>query len=258
MFIRTEQSVGDFMRFYPVVSILVIVNFLLWLVIYVLPFEIGYTIYSLGLGHNLSVYHGEYWRIVTPIFLHGGFGHLLFNSFALVLFGPALEQMLGKVKFIFAYMVAGIIGNIGTYIIDPVSNTTHLGASGAIYGLFGIYLFMVVFRKDLIDRGNAQIVKVILVIGLVMTFIQPNINIAAHLFGFIGGFALGPIVLQQAKPYYVPIGRGPRKRKRRTGDIQFDPDRWNKKRIIPQAVRKNIFWILFGLLVIIGFISKYL
>lgn len=254
MFIRNERSVQDFMRFYPVISTLVIINLLLWLIIDIFHLQIGYTIYNLGIGHNISVYHGEYWRLVTPIFLHGGLGHVLFNSFALVLFGPALEQMLGKTKFIFAYFITGIAGNIGTYVIDPVSITPHLGASGAIYGLFGIYIFMTLFRKDLIDSGNAQIVTVIFVIGLVMTFIQPNINIAAHIFGFLGGFAIGPVILKNTEPFSMARNR-PR-RKKQTGDVQFNPNRWNKKRMIPTKVRKNILWIIFGLLVLLGLFSK--
>src|SRR5690625_4841464 len=193
MFIRRERSLKEFISFYPIVSILIGINLLLWFMTDFLQLPIGYTIYNWGIGHNLSVYHGEYWRLVTPIFLHGGLGHVVFNSFALVLFAPALEQMLGKMKFIFAYFFTGIAGNVGTYIIDPVSNTPHLGASGAIYGLFGIYMFMILFRKDLIDPANAQIVKVIFFIGLILTFVQSNINIAAHIFGFLGGFALGPL-----------------------------------------------------------------
>lgn len=255
MFIRTERSVQDFMRFYPVISTIVIINLILWLVIYVLQLPIGYTIYNWGIGHNLSVYHGEYWRIITPIFLHGGFGHVVFNSFALILFGPALEQMLGKVKFIFAFFFTGIAGNLGTYIIDPVSITPHLGASGAIYGLFGIYMFMVLFRKDLIDPGNAQIVMIIFFIGLVMTFIQPNINIAAHIFGFLGGFAIGPIILTNTRPFSMERNR-PRPR-RATDDVQFNPNRWRKRRVLPRNISKNIFWILFGLLVLLGLISRY-
>lgn len=202
MFIRTERSVKEFFCFYPVVSVIVIINIFLWLIIDLLRLKIGHSIYDFGIGHNLSIHlYGEYWRLVTPIFLHAGLAHLIFNSFGLVIFGPALEQMLGRFKFSTAYLVMGIAGNLGTYLINQTSPIPHLGASGAIYGLFGIYIFMVFFRKHLIDPMNAQIVKTIFVIGLVMTFITPNINIAAHLFGFISGFALGPILLANAAPF---------------------------------------------------------
>lgn len=200
MFLRTERSLKEFFQFYPVVSIIVMINLILWLLIDIL--QLGHSLYNFGIGHNLSIYlYDEYWRLITPIFLHAGFSHFIFNSFATVIFGPALEQMLGRIKFIIAYFVMGFAGNLGTYLIDPTSPVPHLGASGAIYGLFGIYMFMVIFRKDLIDPMNAQIVKTIFFIGLVMTFVMPNINIAAHLFGVISGFALGPILLNNASPF---------------------------------------------------------
>lgn len=203
MFLRTERSIKQFYSYYPVVSILVIINIVLWLMTDLLRLKIGYTIYDFGIGHNLSIHlYGEYWRLITPIFLHAGLGHLIFNCFALVIFGPALERMIGKIKFIIVYLIMGIGGNIGTFLIDPTSPIPHLGASGAIYGLFGIYMFMVLFRKDLIDPVNAQIVKTIFIIGLIMTFLTPNVNIAAHLFGFISGFALGPITLKNASYYH--------------------------------------------------------
>lgn len=254
MFIRTERSVQDFMRFYPVVSILIIINLFLWFIIHFLHLNIGYSIYNFGVGHNISVSYGEYWRLVTPIFLHAGFSHVAFNSFALILFGPALEQMLGKIKFISAYFLTGIAGNIGTYIIDPFSPIPHLGASGAVYGLFGIYLYMVFFRKDLIDSGNAQIVTIIFVIGLVMTFIQPNVNIAAHIFGFLGGFAIGPLILHRAQPFSIYRNR-PRKEKD-PNEIQFNPNRWKKKSILPRKVRKNIIWIILAILVFLGLFGR--
>src|SRR5690625_7985599 len=85
--------------------------------------------------------------------------HILFYSFSLVLFGPALEQMLGKFKFILVYLFTGIVGNVFTYIIG--ANDLHLGASGALYGLLGLFVYMSFFRNDLIDPVSKQIVTVI-------------------------------------------------------------------------------------------------
>lgn len=203
MFVRTERSIKEFMQLYPIISTIIIINFALFIIIDLLPLPFGDMLFQWGAGHNESIsLYGEYWRILTPIFLHGGFMHTLFNSFALVLFGPALEIMLGKAMFTLAYLLTGIIGNIGTYLMEPMSPIPHIGASGAIYGLFGLYIFMVFFRKELIDPGSAQIIKTIFVLGLIMTFIRPGINIYAHIFGFIGGFALGPIILRNARSFY--------------------------------------------------------
>lgn len=254
MFIRTERSIKEFVHFYPVVSVLIIINFLLWILTQFFAGSIGGTIINYGIGFNLAIYvDQEYWRLITPIFLHANMPHVLFNSFALVLFGPALERMTGKVRFLIIYFATGIIGNIATYVIDPLSTTPHLGASGAVYGLFGIYLYMSFARKDLIDPQSTQIVRIIFVIGVIMTFVRPNINIAAHLFGALGGLIIAPILLQGARPFYKPTYR----KKLAEGEVGFDPNRWNKRRIIPKKIRENAMWIIIGILVLLYIIADY-
>jgi len=252
MFIRQERSVKEFMQFYPIVAWLVIINFALWLMIDFLQLKTGGLIYQWGVGNNLFIHEGEYWRLITPIFLHGGLMHAVFNSFSLVLFGPALEQMLGKVKFIITYLTAGIIGNLATYALGPAIYA-HLGASGAVFGLFGVYMYMVIFRKDLIDDANAQIVMIITIIALVMTFLRPNINIYAHIFGLVGGLVLAPIVLRRAQPF--SMWRNQRRATHNDGSIQFDPNRWRKRRI-PQQLKKNLIWIILGVLVLFGLLGR--
>ncbi|WP_099156477.1 rhomboid family intramembrane serine protease [Virgibacillus ndiopensis] len=255
MFIRTEKSIKDFIRFYPIVSTLVIIHLVLWFLINFLQLPIGLQFFQWGAGYNLGIHNGEYWRLVTPIILHGDFMHALFNSFSLVLFGPALEQMLGKAKFLIAYFAAGIVGNLATYLIEPTAFYSHIGASGAIFGLFGIYVYMVLFRKDLIDQANAQIVLVISIIGLIMTFLRPGINIYAHIFGFIGGFALARLLLSRVKPF-SPWRNQPNRRDGST--VQFNPNRWKKRRILPRGLGKTIIWIVLGILVLLGLMSRIL
>ncbi|ENH96386.1 S54 family peptidase [Gracilibacillus halophilus YIM-C55.5] len=251
MFIRTE-SFRDFLYFYPVVSAIVAIQIAIWLIGFLIP-PLGLVIDQFAIGQNYAISQGEYWRLVTPIFLHGGLGHILFNSFAIVLFAPALEQMLGKLKFLLVYFSAGIIANLFTFFVEG-PGYSHVGASGAIFGMFGLYLFMVFFEKHLIDQQSAQIVLILTVISLVMTFIRPQINIAGHLFGFIGGFALGPLLLNNVQPF-SPLRN--RRRPRRSSDgIGFDPNRWNNKRY---RIKRYIAPILIGAIIVfalIGFLAS--
>ncbi|QED46367.1 rhomboid family intramembrane serine protease [Cytobacillus dafuensis] len=194
MFTRTE-SFKEFLRFYPIVSIIITIHIVLYF-ISVLPFFPNLWLYENFAGVNLYIVEGQYWRLITPIFMHSDFPHMLFNSFSLVLFGPALEQMIGKWKFIFVYLISGIAANVATLVLEPLTYI-HVGSSGAIFGLFGFYAAATKIRKDLISKGNSQIILTIMVIGLIMTFLQPNINVTAHLFGLLTGFLLGLALLSK-------------------------------------------------------------
>ncbi len=152
-------------------------------------------------GYNLGVANGEWWRLITPILLHAGFTHLLFNSMSIFLFAPALERMLGKARFLLVYAGSGIIGNIGTYVTEPL-DYVHVGASGAIFGLFGVYLFMVLFRNELIGQEHSKMIITLLAFAVLMSFINSNINMMAHLFGLCGGFLLSFLCVQKKERRY--------------------------------------------------------
>ncbi|MFC7063680.1 rhomboid family intramembrane serine protease [Halobacillus seohaensis] len=255
MFVRTE-SFKEFIKFYPIVTGLVIIHFALWLCIDLLQFPFALQFLRDGIGNNYLVSQGEYWRLVTPIFLHAGFAHALFNSFSLVLFGPALEQMLGKSKFILMYIISGIFGNIGTYLIAPHEFYQHLGASGAVFGIFGVYLFMVLYRKSLIGPSNSQLIMTIFVLGLFMTFMRTGINVWAHLFGLIGGFAIAPAVLRNARPFSVWQNRA-KHTNRNNGEVTFNPNRWNKRKFLPgKKYGKYIFWGIIIFLVALALLGN--
>jgi rhomboid protease GluP len=234
MFTRTENF-QTFLRFYPIISILVGIHILLWLIT-ALPIPGSNLLLEQMVGFNFLVGEGEYWRLLTPIFVHGSFSHMLFNSFSLVLFGPALERILGKPRFLFAYFGTGVIANIATYFLEPL-DYLHVGSSGAIFGLFGIFVYMVMFRKDLIDQANSQVVVTILVIGLIMTFINSNINVVAHLFGLIAGAALAPIVLQGKRGLYTSHHAGSKQ------SLSFR---------LPKLSTKHFIWGIIILLVLVG------
>jgi len=250
LFRRTE-SFKEYLYAYPVISFIVAANLLLWLITGLFQTPVGNSLYQLGAGVNLFISGGEYWRLVTPIFLHapGSISHVLFNCFSLVIFGPALEQMLGKLKFSLFYLLTGIIGNAVTYILDPYSFVSHIGASGAIYGLFGSYLFMVYFRKHLIDPGNAQLILIIFIVGIIMSLFSANINLTAHLAGAAAGFVLAPLFLVKAQPFSIYRNKRPRQGDDEAG---FDPDRWKKRPYGRRTNKKLILWIVIAVLVLIG------
>jgi membrane associated rhomboid family serine protease len=190
MFTRTE-SFREFLRLFPVVSSIIAIHIILYL-LSILTFFPNQWFYETFSGVNLYIMQGQLWRLVTPTFLHSGFLHMLFNSFSLVLFGPPLERVLGKGRFLFVYLVSGIIANIATLFLEPLT-FIHVGSSGAIFGLFGYYIAIIIFRKSWMSTENTQIILTLCAVSLIMTFIQPNINITAHLFGLIAGFLLGCI-----------------------------------------------------------------
>ncbi|WP_211653211.1 rhomboid family intramembrane serine protease [Planococcus alpniumensis] len=186
MFIRRE-SFSQYLKMYPVVSTLIALNVLIHLLTF-LPM-LGEYIYYYGVGSNFHIANGEWWRFVTPIFLHGNLMHLLFNMFSLFLFGPELERLTGKVRFITIYMLAGLFASAATYFLQPL-DYVHVGASGAIFGIFGAFGALVYYGGRALPQLK-QIILPIIVISIVMTFVTPNINVTAHIAGMITGFLIG-------------------------------------------------------------------
>lgn len=134
----------------------------------------------------------EPWRMLTALFVHspGSLLHILFNMYSLFIFGPILERMLGRARFIALYLISGFGGSVAVLLIAP--GTPVVGASGAIFGLLGA--FFVIQRKL---GGNSVQLLVVIGINLVIGFI-PGTNIAwqAHVGGLITGVAIAVIYLR--------------------------------------------------------------
>jgi len=133
-------------------------------------------------------YH-QWWRVFTAAFLHGGVPHIALNMLALYWVGSPVEMLYGKLRFTILYALA-IVGSGLAVIYFSAYDVPTLGASGAIYGLFGA-LAAVGLRLG--ARGRALIMRVLPVLGLnlVFTFAIPGISAAAHVGGLITGFVAG-------------------------------------------------------------------
>jgi membrane associated rhomboid family serine protease len=132
-------------------------------------------------GHVVGVADGEYYRLITAAFMHGGFLHIAFNMYALFLFGPPLEAALGRLRFTVLYLVSAVGGTAASYAFSA-PNQASLGASGAVFGLLGAF-FMVNRRLGRDTSGLLVLVAVNFVFGL----IAPNIDWRAHLGGLVSG-----------------------------------------------------------------------
>lgn len=132
----------------------------------------------------------EPWRYVTSITIHANWEHLLFNCFSLFVFAPPLERLLGPARYLAFYVLAGIGGNFLSAIVHLGTYHAAVGASGAIYGIFGAYLYMAVFHKRILDDASRKTVYTILAFGLIYSIIVPRIDIWGHVGGGIAGFAM--------------------------------------------------------------------
>lgn len=137
---------------------------------------------------------GEWHRFITPIFLHIGWEHLLFNSFSLFVFAPGLEWLLGKVRYLLLYFLSGMTGFIATYLFSA-ETIIAAGASGAIFGVFGMFAFLSRYRRDLIDYSSRRTIIPLLIISVISTFIVPGISVTGHIGGLICGYFLGFFLL---------------------------------------------------------------
>jgi membrane associated rhomboid family serine protease len=143
------------------------------------------------------VARGEYWRLFTAIFLHIGFVHLAFNSYALYILGPQVESLFGRSRFLVLYLLSGLAGSVASYAL---SNSTSAGASGAIFGLVGALVVYLVRHRDIFGRrGQRSLINVIVVIiyNLALSVMVPGIDVYGHGGGLIGGLIVGGVLCPQ-------------------------------------------------------------
>lgn len=141
--------------------------------------------------HLIGVAHGDWWRLFTSGFLHASVAHIALNMFALYVLGMLTERLIGWWRFGLLYLVSLVAGSLGALLVSP--NSIGIGASGAIFGLFGVLI--VAARAQRINVWRSGIVTW-LVLDLVFTFAIPGISIGAHIGGLVGGAVAGILMLE--------------------------------------------------------------
>lgn len=206
-------GIAGYFREAPVTSTLIAIN----LVVFLAQIATGYplALFSSGGGeygwvteHGLLfsplIAEGEWWRVVTPGFLHLGLLHLGFNMYLLYVLGRMLEPELGSIQMTAVYVTSLLAGSLGAILLDP--RVPSAGASGAIFGLMAMALVIARSRQL---REAVQQIGILLVINLVITFGYSGISKGAHLGGAIGGAICG-LILYEIGEKRGWLGRGPR------------------------------------------------
>lgn len=142
------------------------------------------SVFQRGAMQSYAVADGDYWRLLTAAFLHGSLLHIAFNMYALYLFGPFVEKALGTARFIAAYLTTAIGSSVFVYWLERPELAT-IGASGAVFGLFGMALMLLLRAKQ-----DVTTLIVLLAINGVIS-LQGNISWQGHLGGFVAGCILG-------------------------------------------------------------------
>jgi membrane associated rhomboid family serine protease len=165
----------------------------------------GGSFVEAGAVYAPAVAAGEWWRIFTSAFIHLGLLHLAFNMYALWLFGPIMEQLYGHVEYAILYLLCAAGGSVLTIVAAP--DSAAAGASGAIFGLFGL-AFVVSRRRHLLLGPQARAILSqaggLLLLNLIITFTIPRISWTGH----VGGLAIGVLIGLLLVPANVPTMGG--------------------------------------------------
>ncbi|MEH6889073.1 rhomboid family intramembrane serine protease [Bacillus sp. JJ864] len=151
---------------------------------------------SIGIACNECIAEGEWWRLISSLFVHTTFSHFLSNSICFFALGFSLEKQLHSIRFLFVFLTSGITGNIASYFFFPI-HYTHTGASGAIFGLLGVQLYLFYMQFQPTRRKEILLFVIILCILLAFTFLDTTTNSISHLAGLLTGACLGPLFIKK-------------------------------------------------------------
>ncbi|HJU57547.1 MAG TPA: rhomboid family intramembrane serine protease [Actinomycetota bacterium] len=162
------------------------------------------VLFEMGAMYPPAVASGQFWRLFTAMFLHANLLHLAFNAYALWLFGRAVEEEFGRANMVAIYFVTGFLASAASYAFGPI-DALAVGASGAIFGIFGAFVAYNYRRRHLaVHSAQLRSAAMLLLLNAVLAIAYGAIDWRAHLGGLIAGFVAG----------YVAEGFGPPGRRR--------------------------------------------
>lgn len=160
----------------------------------------GDRLYTAGQCGTVQVIAGrEYYRLFTSIFLHSGISHLGSNLLVQVLMGNAVERNLGHIRYLILYLVSGVCGNVISVLYDYTQgvNTYSVGSSGAVFGVMGVLILLIIKGRKKLQSGSSLIYRAAFAVfyAVYSGFRNPHTDNAAHVGGLAAGILLGLVFM---------------------------------------------------------------
>lgn len=146
------------------------------------------TLIKFGAKVNEYIYLGDWWRLITPMFLHIGIAHFAFNSLIIYFLGAELERFIGHFRFFLLYMASGILGNLASFALN---NSISAGASTAIFGMFASTIVLAKFypyHSGIQNLSRNYITLIIL--NVLFGLFSSSVDNAGHFGGLLGGYLI--------------------------------------------------------------------
>ena len=154
------------------------------------------VLHRLGaLDSGAVISQGQFWRLITALFLHFNLVHLVFNLFALYVLGPPLERIIGSLRFAACYLISGIgstAGVVALTLLKIVQPSELVGASGSVMGIVGAWAGFLVRHRH-VWQAKQRLLNILLIVVIQVAFdiSTPEVSTSAHLCGLVAGFAVG-------------------------------------------------------------------
>lgn len=184
---KKQENLIEKMKSWPMAYYIVAVNVFVFAIVHLTNiliadnwFVINFSKYGQAIALN-----NEYYRLFTAIFTHEAPMHLFFNCYAITILGHPIEQIFGKRKFLIIFLVSGLFGSLTSFIF---SAGYSIGASGGVFGIFGVHLYLFIKNKTTYLKVFGKDMLQLLVINVIVGFVLPNIDYYGHFGGIIGGF----------------------------------------------------------------------
>lgn len=164
--------------------------------------DTGFMIAHGAMYMPLVLGRGEYYRLLTAVFMHFGVSHIMNNMLVLFVIGDNLERALGHVKYLVFYLLCGVGANVVSMFINigAHQNVVSAGASGAIFGVIGGLLYAVAVNRGRLEDLSTRQLVVMIAFSLYFGFTSTGVDNAAHIGGLVLGILFGAILYRKPKP----------------------------------------------------------